>query len=114
MNKLKPGWNGYQYLFTFFVGVLGDMIVHFFSSRKYFALKAGRGDEVYGFAPSLMPYYHSLRNLYPFKNTGYETVETFNTWFWGGIFGGVACMIALLGADIILQIIDIVEESKGK
>ena len=90
------------------------MAVHFFSSRKYYALKAGRSDEVYGFAPTLMPYYHSLRNVWPLKNTGSVSIETFNVWFWGGIIGGIICVITLLGADIIMQTIELIENSKAK
>lgn len=94
-TEIKPGWNLWQYLYVFVVGFFGDAIIHFFSSRKFWALREGR--DAFGIAPSLMYYYNSLKNTPPFV-----TWETFNSWFWGAVFGGLACLIAVVLADIIV------------
>jgi hypothetical protein len=84
-NKLSPEWNGFQYLFVFIVGFVGDLIIHLLASKKILAM-------------SLLPYYKSLSISTPFP-------KWFNIWIFGGILGGIACIIALLGSDIILQTI---------
>jgi len=70
-----------QYLFVFIVGFIGDVIVHYLAKNKILGA-------------SLMPYYKSLSKNY------YLTI------FYGGILGGIACLIALLGSDLILYLIE--------
>lgn len=110
-TRLEPGWNAWQYLSIFIAGFILDVILHFLSRRKFYALKAGQYD-VFGVAPSLMYYYNGLKNHWPLKNTESYWAETFNVWFWGGVYGGLACVFALLVADVILQVYDYVDENK--
>lgn len=91
-NKLIPGWNAWQYLFVFLIGFMGDMVVHFLAYRK----KSGK----FGLGESLIPYYNSFKKWPPIGlNPQIKNV------LYSGFFGGLACMIALLGSDILLTII---------
>lgn len=91
-NELIPGWNGWQYLFVFLIGFIGDMIVHFLAYRK----KRGK----FGLGESLIPYYNSFKSWHP-KGLNPQVKNV----LYSGFFGGFACMIALLGSDILMTII---------
>jgi hypothetical protein len=101
---LTPGYNGYQYLFVFFVAILLDIIVHFFSLRKYSALKSGT--DAFGFAPELMIYYRSLCRKGPLSIDG--GIESFysscNSWIIGALIAGIVSIIVLFIADLFLHV----------
>jgi hypothetical protein len=99
-TKLEPAWNGYLYLFVFLVGFFADIFIHFFAKRKY--------NGSFGFGESLMPYYNSMRHWGP----EWIDLPGFKSFLYGAIMGGVACMIALMGADIILTWINKDSENK--
>jgi len=100
-TKLSPCFNGYQYLFIFIVAIVLDLIVHFFSSRKFNALKAGT--DAFGFAPELMIYYRSLCRKGPFPVDSPESFySSCNSWLLGAIIAGTAAVFMLLIADLIL------------
>jgi hypothetical protein len=105
-TKLKPVYNGYQYLFIFLVAVVFDLIIHFFSSRKYNALKAGT--DAIGFVPELAVYYRSLCRRGPFPtDSGPESFYSgCNSWLMGAIIAGSVAIFILLFTDLILQAID--------
>jgi hypothetical protein len=99
-TKLRASWNGYQYLLTFLIGFVGDIIIHMLSSSFFYS-----GDR--GPFSSLMYYYNSLKKVsIPLVGEylpNFLDSPTLKMWIWGGIFGGLACIIALLGSDIILE-----------
>jgi len=105
-TKLSPVYNGYQYLAVFIVAIIIDLIVHFFSSRKFNALKSGT--DAFGFAPELMIYYRSLCRKGPLPSDG--GVESFysscNSWLLGALIAGILAVFILLLADLVLQAID--------
>lgn len=72
-------FNGYRYLFVFIVGFIGDIIIHGLSHYNILAR-------------SLIYYYNSLSQVW------YKSI------FLGGFLGGLACLFALVVADIILFI----------
>lgn len=74
------------YLFVFICGFIGDIIVNILSRNGIIGM-------------SLRPYYNSLRNFYP--NFISRNIKEF---IYGGLFGGLACLIALFGADIIISL----------
>ena len=102
-TKLSPVYNGYQYLFVFICAMIVDLIIHFFSSRKFNALKSG-GDAI-GFVPELAIYYRSLCRKGPFPIDGGS--ESFyascNSWLLGMLIAGTLAVFILLIADLLLQ-----------
>ncbi len=97
-TKLSPCFNGYQYLFMFISAIIVDLVIHFFSSRKY------ASSDAFGFAPELMIYYRSLCRKGPFSVDG--GVESFygscNSWLLGAIIAGTLAVFILLLADLFL------------
>ncbi len=106
-NKLTPVYNGYQFLFICIVAIVLDMIVHFFSSRKYYSVTKTHAD-VFGFAPELMIYYRSLSKKGPLPTDGGPDsfYASCNSWLIAALIAGTTSIIVLLLTDIILQIID--------
>lgn len=97
--------NTRQYLAVFIVAALLDLIIHFFSSRKYSALK--NNSSALGFAPELNVYYRSLAKKGPFTYTSDDSISnTFNSYLVGAIIAGVLCTIVVVVADAILYAID--------
>lgn len=107
-TKLSPVYNGYQYLAIFIVAVVLDIIIHFFSARKFTAYKAGTGTSTIGFAPELNFYYRSLAKKGPFPIEG--NAESFygscNSWLMGALIAGTIGVIVLLLTDLILNAIE--------
>jgi len=112
-TKLSPVYNGYQYLVICIVAIIIDMIVHFFSTRKYYALKlaasqGSSGTDTFGFAPALAPYYRSLCRKGPFPIDG--DPESFysycNSWLIGAVIAGCVAVVLLLITDLILQAVE--------
>lgn len=101
-TKISPVFNGYQYLFVFVSAIIVDMIIHFFSSRKYYALKTG--SDSFGFAPELMIYYRSLCRKGPFSTDyGPESFySSCNSWLIAALIAGILAVFVLLIADLIL------------
>lgn len=101
-TQLSPVYNGYQYLFIFITAICLDLVVHFFSSRRYYGLKTNE----FGFAPELMIYYRSLCRKGPFSIDGIG-IESFygscNSWLLGAIIAGSVGVILLLITDLMLQ-----------
>lgn len=102
----SPVYNGYQYLVICIVAIVFDMIIHFFSTRKYNALK--NGTDAFGFAPFLAPYYRSLCRKGPFPIDG--DPESFysycNSWLVGAVIAGAVAVVLLLITDLILQAVE--------
>jgi hypothetical protein len=104
-TKLSPVYNGYQYLIVFLVGIVLNLVIYFFSSRKYYALTT-RTDAI-GFAPELMIYYRSLGKKGPFPSSGSDSFyNTCNSLLMGSLIAGTMCIIVVLLTDLILQAID--------
>jgi hypothetical protein len=101
-TNLKAVFNGYQYLFIFFSAIIMDLIIHFFSSRKYNALT--NKTDALGFAPELMIYYRSLARKGPLSIDG--DINCFNasvnSWVLGVLIAGMLGVVALLLADAFL------------
>jgi hypothetical protein len=68
---------GYLVLFVFIIGVLGDLIIHVGTGIKFPMKKPW-------FAQGLVPYYDA------------------NGWILGAIFGGLACVIAVVFGQLLL------------
>ena len=105
-TKLEANYNAYQYLIVFLLAVILDIIVHFFSCRKYAALKAG--SDTIGFLPQLKLYYDVLAKRGPLEYTqGVDTMyNSINSWLLGALIAGITCTLIVILADLILQIID--------
>lgn len=103
-TKLTPSYNGYQYLFIFFVAIVLDIIIHFFSVRKFNALK--NGTDAFGFVPALAAYYKSLCRKGPFSIDGGSDsfYSTCNSWLMGALFAGSTAILLLLITDLLLQV----------
>lgn len=103
-TKLKPIYNGYQYLFIFIVAIALDIIVRFFSLRKYNAMHTGQN--VFGFLPGLASYYKTLYRLGPLSiNGGPDSMYSkINSWLMGALIAGITAVFMLLVTDIILQL----------
>lgn len=105
-NKLSPVYNAYQYLVIFFVAIALDLVVHFFSTRKFTAMK--NGTDAFGFAPHLAYYYNSLSKKGPLPFDG--SVDSFyskvNSWTVGAIIAGSIAIFILLITDLVLHAID--------
>ncbi len=84
----KSTWNPLRYLLVFLVGFIGDIIIHIIAHNRY------------AFT-SLMYYYTNLATLPPLSFN-----PTFKTYLYGGLFGGLACLIALFVSDIIFESIE--------
>ena len=94
--EINPVFSPWQYLFVFLFGFFGSIIIHFFSSRKFYAQKSG--EDAIGFAPNLMFYYHNLKDLPP------SSLDWPNTkkWLGGAIIAGFLCCLAVLLADLAM------------
>jgi hypothetical protein len=88
----------YLFLFIFIAGMLGDIVIH----------KSAEFDSIGlpGLGKSLLPYYSSFRRSWP-KHMHYPI---FKTYFYGALFGGIACMIGLLFAFIFIEISNAIEK----
>jgi hypothetical protein len=96
VQEFQTGTVGWEFLFIFISGVIGDMIVHLLGDIT-------KGTK-YAFAQGLLKYYESLG----------EKLLIFNTSKWnsynkkilgiiqGAIWGGIACVIALLFTKLFL------------
>ncbi len=102
-TKPSPVYNGYQYISIFISAIIFDLIIHFFSSQKYNALKSGT--DAFGFAPELMIYYRSLCRKGPFPIDGGS--DSFyagcNSWLLGSLIAGILAVFLLLIADLFLH-----------
>lgn len=77
------------YLYVFICGFIGDIIVNILSRNGIIGV-------------SLRPYYNSLRTLFPnFSSSNIS--RNIKEIIYGGLFGGIACLIALFGADLIIH-----------
>lgn len=84
---------GLLVLFVFIVGFIGDVIIHIGTYVKFPFKKPW-------FAQGLIPYYRSMeigKNKLYKKITGYIL---------SGIAGGIACVIAVVFAQLILYLIN--------
>lgn len=111
-TKLQPCYNFYQYLIIGLVAVFIDIVLHFFSTRKYNALRASTSgsvgaENVFGFAPELGLYYKSLCRKGPLT---IDTPGTFyancNSYLVGALIAFASAVCLLLITDLILQAID--------
>lgn len=105
-SKLEPNFNLYQYPAIFFAAVIIDIFIHFFSQRKFKALKGGY--ESFGFAPEIYYYYNSLCKKGPLTYTPNQ--DTFfnncNSWLSGAFIAGTIAVFTLLLSEIILYLIN--------
>lgn len=108
---LKPTFNGYQYLFIVIVAIVLDAIIHFFTIRKYNALKTKT--DCFGFLPALGVYYNSLATKGPLSAEAPGFNATCNTWLMGALFAGIVAFITLLITDITMYIIDYQKKKKN-
>jgi hypothetical protein len=95
-QEFESGSIGWEVLFIFIAGMIGDMAVH--------ALSYGTKDTSFAFAQGLQKYYESLGEKFLIiktPNLGYNT-KLFSKISQGAIWGGIACVMALLIAKLFL------------
>jgi len=87
----------------FLVAIVFDIVVHFFSSRKYYAMKTP-GTTAMGFAPQLTVWYRSLSSWGPFPYTpGIDTWgNSCNSWLMGALITGLTVVIIVIISEIII------------
>lgn len=95
-QEFESGTIGWEILFIFIAGCLGDIGVHFLGHIT-------KGTRV-EFAQGLMEYYKSLGDKFLVFNTvnWKPRNKQISAWIQGAIWGGVACAIALLIAKLFL------------
>ena len=98
-QEFQTGTVGWEFLFIFIAGCLGDMFVHMvgeLTNKKYGRLR-------YFFRPlaqGLNGYYESMEtNFFGILKT---PKSKSSAWFQGAIWGGIACVVALLIAKLFL------------
>jgi len=95
-QEFESGSIGWEILFIFIAGAIGDMAVH--------GLSYGTKGTSFEFAQGLQKYYESLGEKFLFFKTpklGYYT-KLFSKISQGAVWGGIACVIALLIAKLFL------------
>lgn len=95
-QEFDSGSIGWEILFIFIAGAIGDMFVHF-------AGDITKGTR-FAFAQGLLEYYKSLGNKVLIFDTSYwgSGYKKFFSWSQGAIWGGIACAVALLIAKLFL------------
>jgi len=103
--NLKPEWNIYQYLCVFSIAFVLDLIIHFFSERKFISLTQTKVP-TFGFFPELNVYYKSLSKYGPFEYTvGVNTTSnSLNSWLIGALITGTFCLLIVVLCDIIFLV----------
>ncbi len=84
---------GFEILFIFIAGFSGDIILHLL-------VDATKNFKSYKIAEGLIPYYKSLE--YGSSNF----VKIFSSYFSGAVYGGFACVIALLLLKLFLFLLE--------
>lgn len=86
----------WEILFIFIAGIIGDIFIHFTS----YITKGTK----FQFAQGLLPYYNSLGNkLLIFNTSNWKPFyKNLSGWIQGAIWGGIACVFALLIAKLFL------------
>ncbi len=80
---------GFEILFIFIAGCIGDIILHLL-------IDATKNFKKYRIAESLIPYYKSLE----YGSTNF--IKKFSSYFSGAVYGGFACVIGLLLMKLFL------------
>lgn len=111
-HELSPTINGYRYLTVVIVAIFLDTIFHFFSVRKFNAIRANNGKNVFGFIPQLGVYYSSLESRGPFEKASKYYCS--NGWLVGALNAGLLALIVISLADLILYTIECKLNSKSK
>ena len=95
-QEFESGSIGWEVLFVFIAGVIGDMFVHAMGDLT-------KGTNV-AFAQGLLEYYKSLGDKLLIFNTSKWNPrnKAISGWIQGAIWGGIACAVALLIAKLFL------------
>jgi hypothetical protein len=107
-QEFDSGTIGWEVLFIFIAGMIGDMFVHLMGdlTHKKMGTKGGLLNRL-GFPPfaqGLLEYYKSLGEKLLIFDTSNWTPKhkAISGWFQGAIWGGIACAVALLIAKLFL------------
>lgn len=84
---------GMLVLFVFVAGIVGDIVIHMGTKIRFPNKKPW-------FAQGLRPYYKSLE-----YGKG-KLIKSFNSWLISGIFGGIACIVALVFGQLFMYVND--------
>jgi hypothetical protein len=95
-QEFQTGTVGWEVLFIFISGCLGDIGIHFLAWLT-------RGTK-FAFAQGLLKYYENLGDKFLIFNTSKWNSKTkmLSGTIQGAIWGGIACVIALLIAKLFL------------
>jgi hypothetical protein len=94
VQEFQTGTVGWEFLYIFIAGCLGDMFAHLLERRT----KKWK----YPLAQGLEGYYESLSKKLIFHDIGKWKTKYFWAWLQGAIWGGIACIFALLIAKLFL------------
>lgn len=101
-NTITKVINPQQYIHLFIISSIFSIIVHFFSNRRYNALK--NGTNTFGFLPELMVYYRSLCKKGPFSSDPDSLFGILISTIVGALITGLVSVLLLLITDITLYI----------
>lgn len=95
-QEFESGSVGWEILFIFIAGAIGDMFVHAMGDLT-------KGTK-FAFAQGLLEYYKSLGDkLLVFNTSNWNPrSKMVSGWVQGAIWGGIACVVALLIAKLFL------------
>lgn len=95
-QEFESGSIGWEILFIFISGAIGDIAIHF--------LAHGTKGTNYAFAQGLLEYYKSLGDKFLiFDSSRWNSKnKKISSWIQGAVWGGIACVIALLMAKLFM------------
>lgn len=95
-KEFESGTIGWEILFIFISGAIGDIIIHWLGYISK--------DTKFPFAQGLLSYYKNLGNKFLIFNTNNWSLKnkSISGTVQGAIWGGIACVIALLMAKLLL------------
>lgn len=107
MQKIKISPKLIKYVYTFLVAAIIDIVVHFFSERKFISLTK-TNIPTYGFFPELNVYYKSLGKYgpFPYVKDGDGILNPLNSWILGFLITGTFCLLVVIIVDLIMYFND--------
>lgn len=90
-----PNNIGFQILFLFIAGSIGDIFIHI-------AAELTKQNKTFKFANSLLPYYKSLEYSSRHVPLAQPKQKFITSTVLGAIWGGIACVVALLIAKLFM------------
>jgi len=107
-QEFQSGAIGWEVLFIFIAGAIGDVAIH--------ALAKFSKGKKFEFAQGLLEYYKSLGDKLFIKDTSHwgNKSKMISGILQGAVWGGIACVIALLIAKLFLFLQEISDLNKSQ